>query len=294
MGDMTDAFMTAAVLMAVANGTSEITNIANQRVKESNRIAVMVEGSILPVFSFALFFFFFFLKIFFLDLFLDLFLSFYTELGKCGVQASELPDGIKITGALLSTLKGATIACHDDHRIAMSFAVFGCVVPGIIISDKACVEKTYPEFWDDIEHILSVRVKVPRKDRIEQVEKGRKGEHSTKTLVLIGMRGAGKTSMGRAVTAAIGDRVFIDMDYHFEKVKGMTIMDFVKENSWPSFREQERTLLEAVLKEHPTGAVVSCGGGIVETEEGRKILKKVRFSLLLLLFFVLFGHLMID
>jgi len=49
MGDMTDAFMTAAVLMAVANGTSQITNIANQRVKESNRIAVMVEGAPLSV-----------------------------------------------------------------------------------------------------------------------------------------------------------------------------------------------------------------------------------------------------
>ena len=55
MGDMTDAFMTAAVLMAVANGTSQITNIANQRVKESNRIAVMVEG--LPLLAFFFFFF---------------------------------------------------------------------------------------------------------------------------------------------------------------------------------------------------------------------------------------------
>ena len=45
MGDMTDAFMTAAALMAVAKGTSRITNIANQRVKECNRIAVMVEGA---------------------------------------------------------------------------------------------------------------------------------------------------------------------------------------------------------------------------------------------------------
>jgi len=44
MGDMTDAFMTASVLMAVAKGRSTITNIANQRVKECNRIAAMVQG----------------------------------------------------------------------------------------------------------------------------------------------------------------------------------------------------------------------------------------------------------
>jgi len=41
---MTDAFMTASVLMAVAKGRSTITNIANQRVKECNRIAAMVQG----------------------------------------------------------------------------------------------------------------------------------------------------------------------------------------------------------------------------------------------------------
>lgn len=43
MNDMTDTFMTASVLCAVAEGTSVIYNIANQRVKESDRIAAMCE-----------------------------------------------------------------------------------------------------------------------------------------------------------------------------------------------------------------------------------------------------------
>ena len=42
MGDMTDTFMTVCALAAVAEGTTRITNIANQRVKECNRIAAMV------------------------------------------------------------------------------------------------------------------------------------------------------------------------------------------------------------------------------------------------------------
>ena len=64
---MTDAFMTAAVLMAVAQGTSEIVNIANQRVKECNRIQVMVEGLL---FSFLFFFFFLFFFLFLFPIFL--------------------------------------------------------------------------------------------------------------------------------------------------------------------------------------------------------------------------------
>lgn len=95
-------------------------------------------------------------------------------------MASELPDGIKITGTPVNQLHGATISCHDDHRIAMSFAVLGCLVPGIVISDKACVEKTYPEFWDDLERILKVGLKIPEEQ--VKIEKAA----NSKTIVLIG------------------------------------------------------------------------------------------------------------
>eukprot|EP01124_Arcella_intermedia_P009532 TRINITY_DN16220_c0_g1_i2.p1 TRINITY_DN16220_c0_g1~~TRINITY_DN16220_c0_g1_i2.p1 ORF type:complete len:750 (+),score=198.24 TRINITY_DN16220_c0_g1_i2:23-2272(+) len=74
MSTLTDCFMTIAAIAAVAEGTTNITNIANQRVKECNRIAVMVE-----------------------------------ELAKCNVKAQELPDGIQIFGAGpdISHLRGA-------------------------------------------------------------------------------------------------------------------------------------------------------------------------------------------
>ena len=64
-------------------------------------------------------------------------------------------------------LKGAVIDCRNDHRIAMSFAVLGeniamsifCAcsgniptkglrVNGLVVDDKLCVGKTYPEFWE--------------------------------------------------------------------------------------------------------------------------------------------------
>ncbi len=45
----------------------------------------------------------------------------------------------------------------QDHRIAMSFAVLGTRVAGLIIADKHCVDKTYPSFWDDMHRHLHVQ-----------------------------------------------------------------------------------------------------------------------------------------
>eukprot|EP00123_Amoebidium_parasiticum_P017496 comp23872_c0_seq2/m.41864 comp23872_c0_seq2/g.41864 ORF comp23872_c0_seq2/g.41864 comp23872_c0_seq2/m.41864 type:complete len:823 (-) comp23872_c0_seq2:45-2513(-) len=136
MMTMTDAFMTAAVLAAVADGTSQLTGIANQRVKECDRLAVMVE-----------------------------------ELGKLGVKARELPDGIEIEGKAPNEIKGnVVIKCHDDHRIAMSFAVLGCRVSNILISEKHCVEKTYPEFWDHLESLLKVNLRVPPPEEVSKAK----------------------------------------------------------------------------------------------------------------------------
>ena len=122
MGDITDTFMTAAVVMATCpvGTTSVISNIANQRVKECNRIAAMV-----------------------------------TELGKCGVACRELPTGIAIDGCGPMPPPPlqhgpVPIHCYKDHRIAMSFGVLGCLWPRIQITDKDCTDKTYPEFWDDV------------------------------------------------------------------------------------------------------------------------------------------------
>ena len=126
--DLTDAFMGVACLAAVAKGTTRITGIANQRVKECNRILVMVE-----------------------------------ELSKCGVKCRELEDGIEIEGRTtpISLSSPAEILCYNDHRIAMSFACLGARVPGIVISDKECTQKTYPEYWDDISNVLGAQLRIP-------------------------------------------------------------------------------------------------------------------------------------
>jgi 3-phosphoshikimate 1-carboxyvinyltransferase len=50
-------------------------------------------------------------------------------------------------------LHGAEIETYDDHRIAMSMALIGLKVPGIVIKNPGCVAKTYPGFWDDLEKL---------------------------------------------------------------------------------------------------------------------------------------------
>jgi 3-phosphoshikimate 1-carboxyvinyltransferase len=40
------------------------------------------------------------------------------------------------------------VDCHDDHRLAMALAVVGLNVPGLIINNKDCVNKSFPRFWE--------------------------------------------------------------------------------------------------------------------------------------------------
>lgn len=51
-------------------------------------------------------------------------------------------------------LQGAFIPTHQDHRIAMSFALAGLRVPGVNIENPQCVKKSYPDFWGDLEKVL--------------------------------------------------------------------------------------------------------------------------------------------
>jgi 3-phosphoshikimate 1-carboxyvinyltransferase len=113
LGSMPDMVPTLAVLSALRPGRSVIRNVSHLRLKESDRLAAMVN-----------------------------------ELRKTGIAAEEIADGIAVTGG---SPRGAAIATYNDHRIAMSFAVLGLVVPGMIIEGEECVGKSFPGFWSALE-----------------------------------------------------------------------------------------------------------------------------------------------
>jgi|GEM_PF-883258 len=91
------------------------------------------------------------------------------------------------------------------------------------------------------------------------------------SLVLVGMRGAGKSTMGK-IAADCLNREFIDLDEEMESQQGCSCSEVVAKNGWPGFRLIETQVLRNVLRDKPTGAVIACGGGIVESEEARHIL----------------------
>jgi 3-phosphoshikimate 1-carboxyvinyltransferase len=111
LNEMPDVVQTLAVTALFARGTTRITNVANLRIKETDRLAALG-----------------------------------TELSKMGAAVEVFDDGLTITPP--ARVNGATIATYDDHRMAMSFAVTGLAIDGVVIKDADCVSKSFPDYFD--------------------------------------------------------------------------------------------------------------------------------------------------
>ena len=107
-----------AILAAAAEGTTIIRNAEELKVKESNRLQLIV-----------------------------------SNLKEMGADAEETADGMIIRGG--RPLHGAVIDCHMDHRIAMSFAIASLIAEGITeIPQADCVGISYPDFYADLQSLL--------------------------------------------------------------------------------------------------------------------------------------------
>ena len=74
----------------------------------------------------------------------------FAQLKKMGIKVEVLKDSLIIHGG---KPVGAEIDTYGDHRTAMSFAVAGTKIPGIIIRNPLVVSKTFPDFWKKMEEI---------------------------------------------------------------------------------------------------------------------------------------------
>jgi len=90
-------------------------------------------------------------------------------------------------------------------------------------------------------------------------------------LVLIGYRAAGKTTVGRRLSAYLR-RVFVDSDDMIEKHQGTPIGDIVRCHGWDYFRAIEREVISEVS--NYDNLIVSAGGGVVIDPENVKVLKR--------------------
>jgi 3-phosphoshikimate 1-carboxyvinyltransferase len=117
MNAISDTVMTLGAVACFAEGPTTIRNVAHIRHKETDRLAALA-----------------------------------TELRRVGAEVHERDDGLTIVP---KPLHGAEIETYNDHRMAMSLAVVGLRVPGVVIRNPGCVAKTYPHFFTDLQQLCS-------------------------------------------------------------------------------------------------------------------------------------------
>jgi 3-phosphoshikimate 1-carboxyvinyltransferase len=111
---MPDTVLTLATIATFADSPTRITNVANLRVKECDRLHAAA-----------------------------------TELARVGVAVEEGPDYLVVNPH--RSLRAASIKTYDDHRVAMAFSLLGLMHDGIVIQDPACVAKSFPNYWHELE-----------------------------------------------------------------------------------------------------------------------------------------------
>ncbi len=114
MSDLPDLVPPLAIAVAFARGTSRLTNIGHLRHKECDRLAVIA-----------------------------------SQLNKMGVFSKCDENSLVIEGN--QKMQGANINPHNDHRIAMSFAIAGLATGNQVIEQEGCVAKSFPDFWKKFE-----------------------------------------------------------------------------------------------------------------------------------------------
>jgi 3-phosphoshikimate 1-carboxyvinyltransferase len=113
---MPDTAMSLGVLLSFANGNSKITGLSTLKDKETNRL-----------------------------------ISLHNELEKLSIESEIGSDFIIIKGGKPKAM--CEVDTYNDHRMAMSFAIAGTKIDGIIIKNPEVVNKSFPEFWDFLEKL---------------------------------------------------------------------------------------------------------------------------------------------
>lgn len=101
---------------------------------------------------------------------------------------------------------------------------------------------------------------------------------STPRIALIGFMGSGKTQVGSILAKKIGYR-FVDLDRIIEEEEGLTIREMFEKFGESYFREKEKEILKRFSEVRQV--VAATGGGIIEDDENRKILKDKWFTVYL-------------
>ncbi len=166
--------------------------------------------------------------------------------GECLVDLSDFPK-----------LKGVVDLIYNPNITELLFRAKTLGVPCINgLSMLVAQAKKSEEIW---------LKKSIRESEIERIEK--KLNKSVKNVVLIGMPGCGKSSVGKEIAKILG-REFIDTDEQFQKTFNTSPAQCIKAEGENSFREKESSVIKTVSRE--SGKVIATGGGAPIKEINRK------------------------
>ncbi len=103
-----------------------------------------------------------------------------------------------------------------------------------------------------------------------------KRDHApNKTIVLVGIMGAGKSTVGKILADRLGMR-FVDADQEIERAAGCTITDFFEKYGEVEFRKGEERVISRILAGEP--CILATGGGAFMSEATRLLIKKMARS----------------
>ncbi|KRX08377.1 RNA 3'-terminal phosphate cyclase/enolpyruvate transferase, alpha/beta [Pseudocohnilembus persalinus] len=202
--DCTDTFITFAVLVAILDIKKkiQIVNIANQRVKECDRLYAVSRN----LFQF-------------------------------GINSMVNQDGITVLNRnrnFQQVLRryqnqNINIQCYNDHRIAMAFSLLSLFFMKkiydekieksenkFVILDKYCVNKTFPNYWQEMENNFGMK--------IQGNQQGFKNQFQViqldfEPIFIVGMRASGKTSMAEFLGKKLQCKVYHIDDMIFKRVQ---------------------------------------------------------------------------
>jgi len=106
---------------------------------------------------------------------------------------------------------------------------------------------------------------------MEQKAKAIRESLGERSIVLIGLMGAGKTAIGRRLATRLGLK-FVDADNEIEKAAGKSISDIFAEHGEPYFRNGELRVIARILESGPQ--ILATGGGAYMNEETRQTISE--------------------
>ena len=182
--------------------------------------------------------------------------KFIENIEKLGALCEKTEDGFRIVKGISKLENNKVMQTYNDHRLAMSFSLISIRYNNVLIKNPHCVNKTYPRYWEDLKDI-NINI-IP------------KNNYKLKTITLIGMPGSGKTILGKEAAEKLTIKS-MDIDNLIITDIG-PIKNFIKNNSWTSFREIEsKHIFESLLDEDLN--IISTGGGAIENKNSRNLIE---------------------